>query len=298
MNTVLAIPNASTLSLVRAVISLFKLRIGTLIAITALVGFVVTPGGDATAAQALVLTLGTLMASASAGAFNQYHEYASDRLMLRTRNRAFVTGVLPRHPLWLLLFATMLVAGVCAIWLLVNPLAAMFVFLGAFFYAVVYTVWLKRRSWLNIVIGGLSGSFAVLAGAAAANPEFGLLPWLFALILFLWTPPHFWSLAIAGQADYRAAGIPMLPIVVGNQRAAQVVYLSTWALVLASMVPIGFGMGTVYLLGAAVGGAYFVYRARQLARLQDRNTAIRCFLASLLQLSAVLIAACFDAALR
>src|SRR3546814_18510299 len=98
--------------------------------------------------------------------------------MLRTRNRAFVTGVLPRHPAWLLLFALMLVAGVGAVWLLTNPLAAMFVFLGAFFYAVVYTVWLKPRSWLNIVIGGLSGSFAVLAGAAATNPAFGPLPWL------------------------------------------------------------------------------------------------------------------------
>jgi protoheme IX farnesyltransferase len=298
MNTVLAVPDASALSLLRAVISLFKLRIGTLIAITALVGFVVTPGADASAMQALVLTLGTLMASASAGAFNQYHEHATDRLMLRTRNRAFVTGVLPRHPAWLLLFTLMLAAGVGAVWLLVNPLAALFVFLGAFFYAIVYTVWLKRRSWLNIVIGGLSGSFAVLAGGAAANPAFGPLPWLFALVLLLWTPPHFWSLAIAGQSDYKAAGIPMLPVVVGSKRAAQVVYLSTWALVLASIVPVGFGMGAVYLVGAAMGGAYFVYRAAQLARRQDRQTAIRCFLASLLQLSAVLIAACFDAALR
>ncbi|PKM06809.1 MAG: protoheme IX farnesyltransferase [Gammaproteobacteria bacterium HGW-Gammaproteobacteria-4] len=298
MNTVLAVPEASAPGLVRAVIGLFKLRIGTLIAITALVGFVVTPGGDAGAMQALVLTLGTLMASASAGAFNQYHEHATDRLMLRTRNRAFVTGVLPRHRAWLLLFALMLAAGVGTVWLLVNPLAAMFVFLGAFFYAIVYTVWLKRRSWLNIVVGGLSGSFAVLAGGAAANPAFGPLPWLFALILFLWTPPHFWSLAIAGQSDYKAAGIPMLPVVVGSRRAARVVYLSTWALVLASIAPVGFGMGALYLVGAAVGGAYFICRAAQLARLQDRQTAIRCFLASLLQLSAVLIAACFDAALR
>src|SRR3546814_15687395 len=97
----------------------------------------------------------------------------------------------------------MLVAGVGAVWLLTNPLAAMFVFLGAFFYAVVYTVWLKPRSWLNIVIGGLSGSFAVLAGAAAPNPAFGPLPRLFALFLFFWTPQHFRSLAIAGNADYR-----------------------------------------------------------------------------------------------
>src|SRR3546814_20567970 len=91
--------------------------------------------------------------------------------MLRTRNRAFVTGVLPRHPAWLLLFALMLVAGVGAVWLLTYPLAAMFVFLAVFFYAVVSTVWLKPRSWLNIVIGGLSGSFALLVGAAPTRSE-------------------------------------------------------------------------------------------------------------------------------
>src|SRR3546814_13927084 len=118
MNTVLAVPHASALGLVRAVISLFKLRIGTLIAITALVGFVVTPGGDASAMQALVLTLGTLMASASAGALNQYHEYASARLMLRTRNRAFVHGLLTRHLARLLLFELIQVAGVGRVWLL------------------------------------------------------------------------------------------------------------------------------------------------------------------------------------
>lgn len=298
MNTLLAASDFSALSMVRAVISLFKLRISMLIAMTALVGFVVTPGSDASAMQALVLTLGTLVASASAGAFNQYHEYASDRLMLRTCHRAFVTAALPRHPVWLLLFAAMLATAVAAVWLLVNPLAALFVFLGAFFYAVVYTVWLKRRSWLNIVVGGLSGSFAVLAGGAAASPEIGPLAWIFALVLFLWTPPHFWSLAIASQADYKAAGIPMLPVVVGSKRAAQIVHASTWALVSVSIVPVWFGMGAVYLVGAAAGGGYFLYKAGQLARMQSRQAAIGCFLASLVQLSAVLIAACFDAALR
>ncbi|MGD9584741.1 MAG: heme o synthase [Lysobacterales bacterium] len=298
MNSVLLASESSTLAQSRAVVGLFKLRIGVMIAITALVGFVVTPTQSATAGQALLLTLATLVASASAGAFNQYYEVDADRLMLRTRERAFVTGRLPHHPLWLLLFAAMLLAAVAAVWSQVNRPAALFVFLGAFFYAVVYTVWLKRRSWLNIVIGGLSGSFAVLAGAAAANPEVGALGWLFALVLFLWTPPHFWSLAIANRADYAAAGIPMLPVVVGNQLAARAVCLSALALLAASILPVWFGLGGIYLAGALAGGGYFVVKAWQLARCPNRQTAIGSFLASLLQLAAVLGAACLDVALR
>jgi protoheme IX farnesyltransferase len=121
---------------------------------------------------------------------------------------------------------------------------------------------------------------------------------LFALILFLWTPPHFWSLAIANKADYAQAGVPMLPVVVGTPRAARIVFWSTLALVVASAVPAWFGAGSVYLVGAMAGGAYFLYKARQLARAPSRQTAISCFLASLVQLSAVLVAACLDAALR
>ena len=182
-------------------------------------------------------------------------------------------------------------------WWLVNPLAAAFVFLGAFFYGVVYTVWLKRRSWSNIVIGGLSGSFAVLAGAAASDPALGPLPWSLALVLFLWTPPHFWSLAIAGQADYAAAGIPMLPVVVGAPRAARIVHWSTLALVASSLLPCVFGAGWIYFVGAAVGGALFLYRSYRLAHHPTRQTAIACFLASLVQLCLVLGGICLDVAL-
>jgi protoheme IX farnesyltransferase len=298
MNSAIAIAERSPLALAREVVGLFKLRIGVLITVTALVGFVATPGHAASGLQVLLLALATLVASASAGMFNQYWEHDTDRLMARTRGRAFVTGALPHHPAWLLLMALMLAGSVGAAWVLVNPLAATFVFLGAFFYAVVYTVWLKRRSWLNIVIGGLSGSFAVLAGGAASDPSLGPLAWSFALILFLWTPPHFWSLAIAGQADYAAAGVPMLPVVVGPERAARVVLWSTWALVLASLLPAFFGAGWVYLVGAIGGGAHFIHRAQRLARLPNRQTAIKSFLASLVQLCAVLGAACLDVALR
>jgi protoheme IX farnesyltransferase len=282
----------------RDVLGLFKLRIGVMIMTTALVGLVITPGATLSLGQLLTLALSVLIASASAGAYNQYYEHDVDHLMARTRRRAFVTGALQHTPAWLLLIVGLLAGAVAAAWWSLNAMSALFVFLGAFFYAVVYTVWLKRRSWLNIVVGGLAGSFAVLAGAAAVDPQLGPLPLLLALVLFLWTPPHFWSLAIANRADYAAAGVPMLPVVVGCERAARVVLHSAVALVVASLLPGLFGAGWIYLAGAATGGAYFVFRAWQLARAPSRTTAMASFFASLVQLSLLLAAATIDGLLR
>ncbi len=196
------------------------------------------------------------------------------------------------------MIGALLAVSVAAAWWALNAWAALYVFLGAFFYAVVYTVWLKRRSWLNIVVGGLAGSFAVLAGAAAVDPAIGALPLLLALVLFLWTPPHFWSLAIANQDDYAAAGVPMLPVVVGTQRAAQVVFWSTVALVSASLLPVLFGAGAWYFAAAAIGGAVFLTKSWRLARRPNRKTAMASFFASLFQLSLVLAGATLDGVLR
>ena len=286
-----------TAQLARTILGLFKLRIGFVIMITALAGFVVTPDAGPGGIPLAVLALAVLIASASAGAFNQYVEYDTDRLMLRTRGRAFATGELRHAPVWLALIGILLAGSVAAAWYATNPLAALYVFLGAFFYAVVYTVWLKRRTWLNIVVGGLAGSFSVLAGAAAANPQLGAVPLLLALVLFLWTPPHFWSLAIANSSDYATAGVPMLPVVVGNARAAQIVFASTLALVGVSLLPVFFGAGLIYFAGALTGGAYFVRNAWQLARAPSRKTAMSSFHASLAQLSLLLLAAMIDALL-
>jgi heme o synthase len=284
--------------LARDVISIFKLRIGMMIMITALVGLAITPGAPLTAGQVLVLALSVLVASAAAGAFNQYVEHEGDRLMARTRQRAFVTGALPHHPAWLALIGALLAGAVGAAWFALNGAAALYVFLGAFFYAVVYTVWLKRRSAWNIVVGGLAGSFAVLAGGAAVDPACGPLPLLLALVLFLWTPPHFWSLAIANARDYEAAGVPMLPVVVGTRRAAHIVFASTVALVVVSLLPLAFGAGPVYAVGAGAGGLHFVGKSWQLAQAPSRGTAMGSFFASLIQLSALLLAATLDRLLR
>lgn len=282
----------------RLVLSLFKLRIGMLIMFTALAGAAVVPHESVTPWRTLVLGLSVLLASASAGAFNQYVEADSDRLMARTRGRAFASGALRRDPRWLVLMLGMLAAAVAVAGLVTNWIAALFVLLGALTYALVYTMGLKRRTPWNIVIGGAAGSFAVLAGAAAVSPQMGPLAWLLALALLLWTPPHFWSLAIANHDQYAAAGVPMLPVVVGPGRAASIVHWNTVALVAISLVPLGFGAGWAYGLGAALGGAFFLRKTFALAREPVRARAMAAFFASMMQLSALILGVWLDAALR
>ncbi len=282
----------------RTVLGVFKLRISVLIMATALGGLFIVPDVTVAPLQALVLALSVLLASASAGAFNQFIEADSDRLMARTRHRAFASGALPRSGGWLLGIVALLVFAVGLSAAFVNTTAAVYVLLGALTYAGVYTLGLKRRTPWNIVIGGLAGSFAVLAGAAAVNPQVGPLALLLATVLFLWTPPHFWSLAIANQSQYAAAGVPMLPVVVGAARAARIVHGSTIALVAVSLLPVLFGAGWIVLAGALVGGVHFLRKTHALARHPSRQTAMAAFFASMVQLSALLAAVVIDAALR
>ncbi|HTT41059.1 MAG TPA: heme o synthase [Burkholderiales bacterium] len=298
MNTTTAsYNNAPLATMLRQVLGLFKLRIGVVIAFTAVAGLAVSPGPALPAWKIAVLYLAVLVSSASAGAFNQYVESDLDARMKRTRKRAFVTGALPRTRAWLWLILALVAGAVAAAWWALNPWAALYTFLGAFFYAVVYTVWLKRRTWLNIVIGGLAGSFAVLAGAAAVDPAIGAVPLMLALVLFLWTPPHFWSLAIAYRKDYEAARVPMLPVVVGDRRGAQAILLHTLLLVAAALAPAFLGLGRIYLAGALVGGAWFLATSWQLVRNPGPKTAMSNFHASLGQLSLLLVAAILDATL-
>ena len=280
---------------IRSILGVFKLRIGVVITFTALSGLAVASGPNLSAWQFAALCFAVLISSGCAGAFNQYYEYDIDPLMSRTRQRAFATGRFQRSPMWLVVIGALLVTSVAAAWLALNAWAALYVFLGAFFYAVVYTVWLKRRTWLNIVIGGLAGSWAVLAGAAAADQHIGAVPLSLAFVLFLWTPPHFWSLAVAFRDDYAAAGVPMLPVVVGDARAAKIIFASTLMLVAASFLPAAFGLGTIYLVGAAAGGGFFILKAWRLSQNPTRQTAMSCFHASLFQLTLLLIAAIIDA---
>jgi protoheme IX farnesyltransferase len=274
----------------RQYIDVFKLRIGLVITFAALGGMAITPGESLPIWKILVLSLTVLMGSAAAGAFNQYSERDMDAKMPRTRNRPFVTGYFQHGLKWLAIIGLLLLVAVATAAYVLNAMAALNIFLGAFTYAIVYTVWLKRRTWLNIVFGGLAGSFAVLAGAAAVDPSFGPLPGLLALVLFLWTPPHFWSLAIALRDQYAAAGVPMLPVVKGDQKAAQIILGHTILLVFVSLLPMYYGLSWIYLAGALSGGGYFLIKSVQLVQNPTRKTAMSNFFASLVQISLLMFA--------
>ena len=273
---------------------LFKVRIGFAIALSAMAGVAVTPGLSLPVWKIVVLGLTALGASAAAGAFNQLVEVDLDARMARTRRRPFVTGRYKAGPAWYLGILLLLAGSVTVAGLMLNPLVGFYLFLGAVFYGVIYTVWLKRRTPWNIVIGGLSGTFAVLAGSAAVAPVPGPVPMILAMVLFLWTPPHFWSLAAALEKDYATAGVPMLPVVLGMRRGARVIFAHTLVLVIISLLPGLFGYGPVYMIPAALGGGYFLYRNWIFVRDPRPVTAMRTFFASLAQLILVLAGAMLE----
>lgn len=285
------------LAAVRMTISLLKLRIGIAVAASALAGMSAASGPALAWWQSVGLALAVLGASGAAGAFNHYYERDIDQLMLRTRSRPFSSGVFRASPWWLIGFLALLIASLALAMAAGGALAAIFVFFGAFTYGVVYTVWLKRRSVWNIVVGGLAGSFAVLAGAAAVDPMPQVVPTVLAIVLFLWTPPHFWSLAAAKRQDYADAGVPMLPIVVPAHAWTLAILTHTTVLVAISLVPLWFGMGLFYGLGAGVGGGIFLWKSVALYRWPTKKAAIANFLASLLQLTLLIVGVLLDGAI-
>lgn len=282
------------LAAVRMTITLLKLRIGVATAASAVAGIAAASGPAPSLWRSVGLALAVLGASGAAGAFNHYYERDLDRMMARTRSRPFATGALQPSPLWLVGFLGLLVASLVLAVISAGHVATVFVFLGAFTYGIVYTVWLKRRSAWNIVVGGLAGSFAVLAGAAAVDPAPQVVPVVLAIVLFLWTPPHFWSLAAAKGEDYAKAGVPMLPTVVPANTWTLAILAHTIALVAISFVPLWFGKGPIYGVGAAVGGAIFIARAWRLHRAPLGSAAMDTFFASLWQLTLLIVGVILD----
>ncbi len=271
-----------------------KVRLGFLIMACALAGLAVSPGVGLSAWQVVVLGVATLLSSAAAGAFNQLWERDLDRGMKRTRERPFATGRFAATGAWHAGILLVVLLSVVAAALATNVTAALYIFLGAFTYGVVYTVWLKRRTWLNIVIGGLAGSFAVMAGAAAVDAEFEPAPMILAIVLFLWTPPHFWALAFACKKDYQAAGVPMLPVVVSDELSTRTILGHAIALVALSLVPFWYGMSWIYLASAIGGGVFFLLASWRLVLSPTIPQAWRTFAASIVQLGLLLTGAIFD----
>ena len=282
------------LATIRMTVSLLKLRIGAAVAASALAGVAVANGPAPAWWQTAGLVLAVLGASGAAGAFNHYHERELDRLMRRTRTRPFASGAFRESPWWPIGFVALLAVSLVLAAASGGSLAAAYVFLGAFTYGIVYTVWLKRRSVWNIVVGGLAGSFAVLAGAAAVNPSPQVVPFVLAVVLFLWTPPHFWSLAAAKGEDYARAGVPMLPIVVPAHAWTLAILTHTVALVAISLIPLWFGKGILYGLGAGIGGAFFSWKSIALHQAPTKPNAMANFFASLLQLGLLILGVVLD----
>jgi protoheme IX farnesyltransferase len=240
------------------------------------------------------------MAAGGAGALNHFLDRDLDALMPRTAKRPLPSGRIGGWNVVALGLGMVALAVSVALWRL-NRLVALHIFLGAFTYVVVYTIWLKRRSWLNVVIGGLAGSFAVMAGGALARPELCLPPVLFATVLFFWSPSHFWSLAIAYKQEYAGARIPMLPAVKGEAHTACSILFNTVGLLAASVLPFILGLAgwTYVLVGVVPGGTNLLRRNFLLVDApQDRKLAMANFHASNLFLLLLFVGVVADAWVR
>ena len=273
-------------------LELTKPRVVALLVFTAVIGmFLAVPGLPPW--RALVYgTLGIWLASASAAALNHLIDRRIDKLMARTAQRPLATGALTSRQV--LVFALLLgVASMLVLYLLVNPLTTALTFAGLIGYAVIYTAFLKRATPQNIVIGGLAGAIPPVLGWSAVTgwvAPWGVHPYalLLCLIIFTWTPPHFWSLAIFRREDYARACIPMLPVAYGVEYTRWHVLFYTVLLVLATLLPYLTGMsGLFYLGGAVVLGVAYVYYAIRLMRPPDEMFAMRAFGYSIVYLMAL-----------
>ena len=268
-------------------IALLKPRVMSLVIFTAFVGMMLAPGSIHPVLAAVALLCIAIGAGAS-GALNMWYDADIDRVMSRTAKRPIPAGKIT--PSEALAFGmTLSVGSVVLLGLLVNWFAGAFLAFTIFFYAVVYTMWLKRSTPQNIVIGGAAGAFPPMIGWAAVTGGVSLESFILFLIIFLWTPPHFWALALFKSGDYRAAGIPMLPVVAGEDATRTQILLYSLVLVPIAVSPwfLGFA-GVTYGIASTVLGAGFLGLALQVYRLRTgevaRKAAVRLFSYSILYL--------------
>jgi len=275
-------------------VNLFKVRISLTIMLCAISGVFVVPNNNLDVLDLFLVAISTFLASAGVSAFNQYFERDLDALMPRTSKRPFVTGELSSHILWPILFLLISFSGLIISYIFISPYSCLYNFLGALFYGAVYTIWLKRKSIWNIVIGGLAGSFATLAGSAAVNPIIAPEAVILSVILFLWTPPHFWSLAMAIGDDYKKARIPMLPNTLSNSLTTYIILFHTVVLVFVTLLLMLYSSSIFYISAILVGGGYFIWTSVLLAIRKTKSAAMKNFFGSFVQLGLLLILIIID----
>ena len=250
---------------------LTKPRVVMLIVFTAIVGMFLSVPGLPDVAALVFGTIGIGMAASSAAVFNHVLDARTDLLMRRTSGRPLPQGKLSQRAA--LTFASGLgLLSMIILWYLVNPLTALLTFLSLIGYAVVYTVWLKRATPQNIVIGGAAGAAPPILGWAAVTNEVTTGALLLFLVVFVWTPPHFWALAIARKEEYAKVDIPMLPVTHGEAYTRLNILLYSILLFVVTILPYLIGMsGVIYLVSAIGLGAYFLYFAIQMVRDVDNE---------------------------
>ena len=260
-----------------AYVSLTKPQIIELLLVTTVPVQIVAARGIPSLWLIVTTVVGGTLAAGGAHAINMYVDRDIDALMDRTRNRPLVTGVIePRNAL---VFAIVLeVAAFALLWSTVNLLSAVLAVAACLFYVFVYTLWLKRTSTQNIVIGGAAGAVPVLIGWSSVTNSIDWAPVILFGVIFFWTPPHFWALAIKYKDDYAAADVPMMPVVADVRSTVRqmIAYtVVTWALTLL-FAPVA-GMGVLYVGAATVLGAIFTYQAYRLLRDASYARAMRLF---------------------
>ena len=264
-------------STIGSYIALTKPRIIELLLITTVPTMVLAEGGWPSTWLVVITLIGGTLAAGGANAINMYVDRDIDRLMKRTQNRPLVTGAIaPRNAL---IFAVCLeVAAFAVLWAGANLLSAVLALSATAFYVGVYTLWLKRTSRQNIVIGGAAGAVPVLVGWSAVTNSLSLTPWVLFAAMFFWTPPHFWALAIKYADDYRAANVPMLPAVVPFDHAVRQMIGHTIAMVACTLVLIPVAdLGAIYSVTAVVLGAGFLASTIVLAKRPTAAMSMRVF---------------------
>ena len=266
-------------------IVLMKPRVMALAVFTAVVGILVAPG-HLNPAFVTVAILAIAPGAGAAAVLNMWYDADIDRMMSRTAMRPIPRGTVSRREA--LAFGLVLAGGaVAALALALNTTAAALLALAIFFYAVVYTAWLKRTTSQNIVIGGVAGALPPVIGWAAATGEVGIEPFVLFLIIFLWTPPHFWALSLSRVDEYARAGVPMLPVVAGRSATSKQIFAYSVLLLPASILPCAFGFaGGVYGAVATTCGAILVQLAALLraSRGVNHHAACRLFAFSIFYL--------------
>jgi protoheme IX farnesyltransferase len=301
--TVSAAPAYSTSDVMRGYLALTKPRIIELLLVTTVPTMIVAANGFPRLWLIVATLVGGTLAAGGANAFNMVIDRDIDALMERTKRRPLVTGVMSARSATLFAFGLELVAfAVLAAW--VNQLSAWLAISATAFYVIVYTMVLKRRSKQNIVIGGAAGAVPVLVGWAAVTNSLGWTPVLLFLVIFIWTPPHFWALAVRYRDDYHAANVPMMPVVASLRRTTLEILIYSillWALTL--LIGPSAHLGWVYAISSTVLGGMFTWSALRLyqhARTDkaDVAEAMRLFHFSITYLSALFVLMAVDVLVR